>query len=137
MFINEIASSLEQHGTHGIQLMPGLLQLFLLLFADDIVLTSDTPMGLQNQLNVLISACTDMFLNVNTDKTKLIVFEKGGFWGENEHWNLDGEKLEEVNEYNCLGYICTTKMSVTRGVLMYWQQKKHVHVWNVSDTLVS
>ena len=56
LFINEIASSVEQQGMHGIQLLLGLVEIFLLLFADDIVLISDTPRGLQNQLDVLSSA---------------------------------------------------------------------------------
>ena len=41
-----------QQGMHGIQLLPRLVELFLLLFVDDIVLISDTPRGLQNQLDV-------------------------------------------------------------------------------------
>ena len=77
---------------------------------------SDTPMGLQNQLNVLNSACKNMFLNVNTDKTKIMVFRKGGFQGKNEHWNLDGKRLDTINEYNYLGYVFTTKTSVTRCI---------------------
>ena len=82
LFINEIASSVEQQGMHGIQLLPGLVEIFLLLFADDIVLISDTPRGLQNQLDVLSSACKDLFLHINTDKTKVMVFRKGGFLGQ-------------------------------------------------------
>ena len=31
LFINEIASSVEQQGVHGIQLLPGLVEIFLLL----------------------------------------------------------------------------------------------------------
>ena len=79
LFINEIASSVEQQGMHGIQLLPGLVEIFLLLFADDIVLISDTPRGLQNQRDVLSSACKDLF-HINTDKTQVIVFRKGAFW---------------------------------------------------------
>ena len=37
LFINEIASTIEEQGMHGIQL-PGLMEVFLLLFADDIIL---------------------------------------------------------------------------------------------------
>ena len=116
LFINEIASSVEQLGMHGIQLLPGLVEIFLLLFADDIVLISDTPKGLQNQLDVLTSACKDLFLHINTDKTKVMVFRKGGFWGKHEKWHLDGKNIEVVNEYTYLGYTFTTKMSVTKGV---------------------
>ena len=62
--------------------MPGLLQLSRLPFADDIVLLSDTPIALQNQLTVLNLTCKDLFLNVNTDKTKKhgIHWEKEAFW---------------------------------------------------------
>ena len=66
LFINETAPSVEQQGMHGIQLLPGLVEIFLLLFADDIVLISDTPRGLQNQLDVFSLACKDLFLHVNT-----------------------------------------------------------------------
>ena len=116
LFINEIASSVEQQGMHGIQLLPGLVEIFLLLFADDIVLISDTPRGLQNQLDVLSSTCKDLFLHINTDKTKVMVFRKGGFLGKHEKWHLDGNNIEVVNEYTYLGYTFTTKMSVTKGV---------------------
>ena len=93
-----------------------LVEIFLLLFADDIVLISDTPRGLQNQLDVFSSACKDRFLHVNTDKTKVMVFRKGGFWGKHEKWHLDGKNMEVVNEYTYLGYTLTTKVSVTKGV---------------------
>ena len=101
---------------HGIQLLPWLVEIFLLLFADDIVLISDTPRGLQNQLDVLSSACKDLFLHINTDKTKVMVLRKGGFWGKHEKWHLDGKNIEVVNEYTYLGYTFTTKMSVMKGV---------------------
>ena len=53
MFINEIAVELSNVGQHGIQLQPGMLELFLLLFADDLALLSSTAIGLQNPLNQL------------------------------------------------------------------------------------
>ena len=91
------------------------MEVFLLLFADD-VLISDTPMGLQNQLDVLSSACKDLFLGINTDKTKIMVFRKGGFWGSHEKWNLEGKNLEVVNEYTYFGYTFASKMSVAKVV---------------------
>ena len=99
---------------HGIQLLPGLVEIFLLLFAD-IVLISDTPRGLQNQLDVLSSACKDLFLHINTDKTKVMVFRKKGFLGKHEKWHLEGKNMEVVNEYTYLGYTFTTTMTVTKG----------------------
>lgn len=116
IFINEIASSVDGRGRHGIQLLPDLVELFILLFADDIVLLSDTARGLQNQIDILHEACTKLFLNINKDKTKVMVFRKGGFLGKNEKWTLDGSELEVVNEYKYLGYVFTTKMSLNKGV---------------------
>jgi len=51
--VNEIAKEMNVCGRHGVQLMPDLTNVFMLLFADDIALISDTVPGLQNQLNVL------------------------------------------------------------------------------------
>ena len=87
-----------------------------MLFADDMVLLSDTPMGLQKQIDALNSACKDLSLTVNTDKTKVMVFRKGGFLRRNESWNLDGNALEIVNDYSYLGFTFTTRMSISRGV---------------------
>ena len=47
LFINEFARDIIKNGRHGIQLLPDMLELFILLFADDIVLLSDTIVGLQ------------------------------------------------------------------------------------------
>ena len=92
------------------------MEIFLLLFADDIILISDTPRGLQNQLDVLSSACKDLFLHINTDKQKSWCSEKGAFLGKHEKWYLDEKNIEVVNEYTYLGHTFTTKMSVTKSV---------------------
>ena len=81
---------------HGIQLLPGLVEIFLLLFADDIVLISDTPRGLQNQLDVLSSACKDLYLHINTDKTKVMVFRKGGL-GANTKSGISMERISKLS----------------------------------------
>ena len=84
LFVNEIAIGMEAVGKHGIQLQPGSVELFLLLFADDLALLSSTAMGLQNQLNHLNSMCKEHSLSSNTEKSKVMVFRKGGFLGKNE-----------------------------------------------------
>ena len=54
LFIHEIAQDITNNGKHGAQLLPDLVEIFILLFADDVALISDTPSGLQNQLNILM-----------------------------------------------------------------------------------
>ena len=64
LFVNEIAIGMEAVGKHGIHLQPGLAELFLLLFADYLVLLSSISMGLQNQLNHLNSMCKEHSLSI-------------------------------------------------------------------------
>ena len=53
------------------------LKLFSLMYADDAVLFSKTKQGLQIMLDKLSNYCNTWSLKVNTDKTKVMVFEKG------------------------------------------------------------
>ena len=65
-------------------------ELFILLLADDVTFLATTPSGLQNQLNCLRDCCVKMGMEVN-DKTKVMVFIKGGHLGKHEKWNY-GDK---------------------------------------------
>ena len=73
LFANEISIGMEAVGKHGIQLQPGLAELFLLLFADDLALSSSTAMGLQNQLNHLNSVCKEHSLSINMELFQVMV----------------------------------------------------------------
>ena len=79
LFINQLASYITETGRHGIQLLSGLFELFINLFADDVVLLATAPYGLQNQLNSLKAYCDILHMEVNRDKTKVMVFRKGGY----------------------------------------------------------
>ena len=56
------------------------MELFILLFADDIILLSETVTGLQTQLNSLCHAASDHKLKTNMNKSNMIVFRKGGYF---------------------------------------------------------
>jgi hypothetical protein len=115
LFINQLANHVAEKGKHGVQLLPGLIELFILLFADDIALLATTPFGLQNQLKCLKECCDRLKLNVNKDKTKIMVFRKGGYLSKHEKWHYDGIELEVVNKYCYLGFMFTTTLSQKLG----------------------
>jgi len=50
------------------------VHIWLLLFADDLALTSKLEMGLQQQLDALQQFCAECGLTVNVKKTKVMVF---------------------------------------------------------------
>ena len=116
LFISCVADYVNMKGLHGIQLLPGTKEIFSLLFADDIVLLSTTPAGLQRQLNSLSDVSTRLGLTVNLAKTKIIVFRKGGFLGRGERWFLKDTPIEVVNRYKYLGFPFTTKLSVSSAL---------------------
>ena len=82
-----------------------LINLFLLMYADDTVIISETCDGLQNMLNALLTYTKKWNLTVNIDKTKIMVFRNGKKLNENETWTFDGKRLDIVDQFNYLGIL--------------------------------
>ena len=107
LFINELTKDITESGKHGIQLAPDLIELLVLLFADDVVLLSDSVFGLQTQLNILFNTAKRLDLIVNLDKSNIVVFRNGGHLALNEKWYFGNEKLEVVNMYKYKAHVLT------------------------------
>ena len=105
LFINELANEIMQLGRHGIQLIPDLIEIFILLFADDVILVSDTVCGLQNQLNVLFDTANRLSLFVNMDKSKIVVFRNGGHIALREKWKYGGTPTGNCEHVQVFGDI--------------------------------
>ena len=106
LFINDMEIYLQQNPNAGLSLEQ--LSIYFLMFADDAVIFSDTIDGLQSSLNYLEMFCTKWNLNVNIDKTKIVVLRKGGILNRNEKWTHSGEEIEIVNSFNYLGIVLTS-----------------------------
>ena len=116
IFVTELTRQINLQGRHGIQLMSGLREIHHLLFADDTILVSDSIFGLQSKLNILHQQCIRLGLNINIEKTKIIVFRKGGHLSKFENWNFGGLPIQVVNAYKYLGIEVTTRLSFTNSV---------------------
>ena len=112
LLVAEVAYQVAAEGRTGYQMIPGAQEIFALLFADDIVLLSLTPAGLQNQINNLKRAAEKLGLIVNLDKSAILVYRKGGFLGKSEKWFYGNQLMHVTNSYKYLGYTMTTKLSV-------------------------
>ena len=75
LFINDIVQNINV-GLDQIFTIDDL-QLFLMLYADDVVVLAKSSEVLQSILYDIESYCTLWGLNINTAKTKAMVFEKG------------------------------------------------------------
>ena len=109
LLINELANEIVLKGKHGIT--PDILQILIMLFADDVVLLSNTIVGLQQQLSVLRDAAKRLHLVVNFEKSQVVIFRNGGYIAAREKWFYDGMKLKIVNHYKYLGIIFSTGLT--------------------------
>ena len=77
----------------------------MLLFADDSVLISDTPTGLQQLLSAFKKYCEKWNLKVNIQKTKKVIFRRGRTLIEEINFTYSGNIIEKVNTFNYLGLV--------------------------------
>ena len=61
--------------------------------------------GLDEGLDLLEMYCHKWGLQVNTDKTKIVVFRKRGGLLNDESWTYNGRNLEVVSNFNYLGTV--------------------------------
>ena len=54
---------------------------------------------------VLHDYCAKWRLIINTDKTKVMVFRKGGILSKDDHWFYGDKKLDIVNTFNYVGIV--------------------------------
>jgi hypothetical protein len=82
----------------------------LLLYADDLALMSETPQGLQKQIDALSEFCTKQQLVINVNKTKVVVFEKCR--NAAPEFTYKGTTIERVQSFRYLGL----ELHSTRGM---------------------
>ncbi len=73
----------------------------LLLYADDLALLSESPQGLQLQMDALAHFCAERQLTVNVKKTKVVVFE--GRASACQPFTYGGDVVERVTSFRYLG----------------------------------
>jgi hypothetical protein len=73
----------------------------LLLYIDDIVITTRSAHDLENHLRILKDFCSNMGMIVNTDKTKVMIIKSNKITYDT--FVYDNNNLEEVTSYKYLG----------------------------------
>ena len=114
LFISDIPDALNGPDCDPVTLHD--LKINCLMFADDIVLLSESADGLQNSLYKLQECCDIWLLTVNTQKTKILVMNKAGRDPNSGTFTFNNSALEVVNQYKYLGLMITSSGSFTRSV---------------------
>jgi len=103
IFVNDIDLIFDKKICNPIQLNTTYLN--CLLYADDLLLLSETENGLQSCLNSLQNYCNKWKLKVNINKTKVIIFSKGKKDFSKFNFSINGTAIEIVEKYKYLGII--------------------------------
>ena len=111
MYLNDLEETIILNGAKGIDI--GMLKLFLSLYADDIVLFANSATELQNSIHILETYCQRWRLTVNTTKTKVLAFKKGGRLRSNLSFIYNGVEIEIVLKFSYLGIVFTSGGSIT------------------------
>jgi hypothetical protein len=114
IFINDLPERLSQaQGTP-----PKLLteKIPALLYADDLIMFSETESGLQNYINILSSYCKEWQLQVNLSKTKTMTLSKGKI-KQPPKFMYENVLIENADSYKYLGTTINSNGNFTHAKL--------------------
>ena len=112
---NEYLCDIRKHlsSKYGMVLNETIVQ--YILYADDLALCSDSPEGLQEQLNGMFEYCKKWHMIISLLKTKVLVFNKKKPC--DEVFTVGGNIVEIADEYKYLGFIFNTRMNDAVGTM--------------------
>jgi len=134
LYLNDLASFMENEGSDGLKHLNhyskcnflnelGIrLKLFVLLYADDTILLSDSASGLQEGLNIMERYCNLWKLSINESKTKVIIFSRGKAKKDPPIFLYKGKRLEIVDDYTYLGITFNYNGSFTKAKKKRYEQ---------------
>jgi len=131
LFISDIESILQTSILEGLKI--GKQKLHILLFADDMVLIALTANSLQLKINLLEKYFSRNGLTVHLDKTKVVIFQKGGRRAVTPRFTYNKSVIEIVNEYVYLGIPFYSSCCFKRTAELYKSKgmKALQAIWNI------
>lgn len=123
IFLADIETYFRKRGAAGIN-VDNTVDLLMLLYADDLVIFSDSEADVTRKLETLRQYAEDNGLKINTSKTRVLCFRRGGFAAsKNCKFSYDGGAIEVVNKYTYLGcelsssllFLTMAKSAVTKS----------------------
>ena len=114
IFLSDLQPKLETMKNTPAEISPSK-PLGCLIWADDLLLLSQTEAGLNNMLEVLNNFSKENGLSVNMDKTKVMIFNKTGRHIRRNFY-LGEQKVETTREYKYLGFKITPSGEISSGL---------------------
>ena len=106
LFMNDLPQYFREHHCPGVML--GSHSLNFLMYADDLLVLSPSPEGLQKSINVIEKNAEEWKLKVNTKKSNIIIFSGNSQTKNNETFKHGSETLPIVDKQTYLGLEMTS-----------------------------
>ena len=126
-FLYDLKDYLES--SHGVALDDDIMT--YILYADDLILISDSPSGLQNLIDGLYNFCKKWHLIVSLAKTNVVTFGKRT---NNFNFTFNNQEIAVTTEYKYLGVIFSSR---TQDPLKKTQDHLSDKAWNAIYALNS
>ena len=115
LFINDLP---EQYDDHCDPVVVKGQKLQALMFADDVLVLSQSSSGLKRAIKITVDFFHDLNLAVNFDKTQVMIFNARGVLLDKEpghQFQVHGQALKLVREYTYLGTKLTPSGAASHG----------------------
>lgn len=107
LFLEGIVNCISRQWIAGIRLLS--ITLHILLYADDMAILAPSKETLQQKISIVASFLAERGLNINLDKSKVVIFKRGGKIPKNEKFSWRGRSIQTVKSYKYLGiFFCNT-----------------------------
>ncbi len=103
LFINDIESFFKAKGFRGIKVNEST-DILLLGYADDLVIFSKSCIDPRDKLKALEEYCNKKHLNINTEKTKIMIFKKRISKKLYQPFKIYEKPIEIVDQFKYLGF---------------------------------
>ncbi|KAL1448382.1 hypothetical protein WDU94_001910 [Cyamophila willieti] len=104
LVVADLVSFMRNKGFSGVQIS-NTADVFLLMYADDLVLVGHSKIDLQKKINAMQQYCELNDLEVNIDKSKVVVFRRGGKLSHHDQFYYGTNRLDIVKTYTYLGVV--------------------------------
>ena len=109
IFVNDIEDSLLENDSNYIlfdnDFLDVHLNLLVMMYADDTVILANIEEQMKNILKALDLYCQQWKLEVNSSKTKVVVFSRGKINYDTYNFMFKEESIEATSEYKYLGML--------------------------------
>ena len=147
LYLNDLEDFMNMNNAHGLDSISAdmetdfnlYIKLFILLYADDTILFSESKEDLQLQLDIFHEYCSMWKLKVNINKTKAMIFSRGRS-NDDIVFRYNDEVIDTVKKFNYLGivfskggsFVEAMKNNVKKAMVAIYDILKKGRMFNLS-----